>query len=87
MIIDTDITYRKRKNYNAVRVLLYNGNTYTAWLLPLFLVFHFPLHGSLGHTVGGFILVVGVVWRVVSVWSPLLGEYDRQANGFSFLTL
>lgn len=29
----------------------------------------------------------GVIWRVVSIWSPLLGEYYLHVDCFSFLAL
>lgn len=52
------------------------------------LYFTQPSTAPVGHNVGGFILArVCVIWRVVSIWSPLVGEYDLHVDGFSSLAL
>ena len=56
---------------------------------PFSLYFTHPSTAPVGRKVGGFILMCACVeiWRLVSIWSPLLGGYDLHVDGFSFFAL
>lgn len=57
--------------------------------LAFSLYFTHPSAAPVGRKVGGFVLLCmwGAIWRAVSIWGPLLGEYDLHADGFAFLAL